>query len=308
MRRFALPASVRWHPDELRKQLRGWTWVFTVCQLLIIVAFPLAEAILVGYMTSDASLKGLCVKLLWVCGPIHLLLVAVILGMGTPLPKYLTEFDAQETELEETKETAKAQADFAGTFSKACLAANASLSVIRERSVSTGFRLQETLDLLLKPWVELKEEIFWYRERGDLYNLAVYLCVGDQLVVQWREHDDRIVTRNRPWAIGVGHVGICFANRHTIVSPDSGVAGVRDLLSVDGDEDLKNYRSLLSSPIQVGEDFAGVFVVTSSRADQFDPEIHAPIAEIIAGLIGQSIQCCHAGKYGELQCQQQTTV
>ncbi len=120
----------------------------------------------------------------------------------------------------------------------------------------------------------------------DRYNLAVYLHRRGKLEVVARRADPRIRRRDRSWKVGTGHVGLCFAERTTLVSPDlrhtaSWVPQYRS--------DDESYVSAIAVPIIGAVGLHGVFVLTSDRRDQFRDLQQAEVltAESLALLLGQ---------------------
>ena len=108
----------------------------------------------------------------------------------------------------------------------------------------------------------------------------------------WRSHDNRLKVRNREWKPGFGHVGVCFQRDKTIFSDDASSAGEDNSIATDVADDKRQYRSMLSTPIYVDGNKKAVLVVTSSKPEQFDKELHSRIAEVIAILLGQTIKHC----------------
>jgi hypothetical protein len=136
-----------------------------------------------------------------------------------------------------------------------------------------------------------REVLFGFRE-GDRYNFAVYSHRKGKLHPLARRADKRIRRRNRTWKLGEGHVGLCFQQQQTLVSPDlkhtkSWVVGARS--------DRVNYVSAIAVPLNSVRTTrtVGVLVITSDRKDHFVDPAQAEVltAEGLAltlGLVGES--------------------
>jgi hypothetical protein len=214
-----------------------------------------------------------------------------------PLPEFLVEFNEQEDSLHSETERASRLEIFVVTFREAIVAVHASLLVIEKISHNAQGSLEEVFKEVLEPWLAMSREIFWFLDTDTRANFAVYLMRNTgtdtgKLTKEFRYCDKRIPQTNRKWEPGRGHVGICFAQGKTIFSPDIAVAEVSELLGADNPQDIakdrENYRSLVSTPIMVNGSQKGVLVITSSKPDQFEKEIHQPIVEVIATLLAQS--------------------
>ena len=119
-----------------------------------------------------------------------------------------------------------------------------------------------------------------------MYNFAVYLENSNgELVCEFRQCDDRIVKKNRSWKKGLGHIGICFARGATQFCQDTASANPTTNEQVARPEDNSYYRSIIAEPIKVNDEVIGVFIVTSSQADQFQEEIHIPCVRVIVRLL-----------------------
>lgn len=148
--------------------------------------------------------------------------------------------------------------------------------------------LQQGIALVLDSCVSFRAEIFGFQAK-TLYNFAVYLYneTDDVLRLAWRECDSRINRQDRDWHPRDGHVGTCFANRRELFSNN---VLESDELSHDDPEDEQKYVSMVSIPIFPSGDFPddrvaatsrnqntkpiGVFIVTSSKEEQFNRSLH----------------------------------
>ena len=140
--------------------------------------------------------------------------------------------------------------------------------------------------------VETDREVLFGFTEDDRYNFAVYEHRKGKLHPLARRADKRIRRRNRTWKLGEGHVGLCFQQQRTLVSPDlkhtkSWVAGARS--------DRVNYVSAIAVPLNSVRTTrtVGVLVITSDRKDHFVDPAQAEVltAEGLAltlGLVGET--------------------
>ena len=119
-----------------------------------------------------------------------------------------------------------------------------------------------------------------------MYNFAVYLKNSDdELVCEFRQCDDRIVRKNRSWKKGLGHIGMCFTREATQFCQNAASEPSTTNDQVSRPEDDSYYRSIIAEPIMVNGEVIGVFIVTSSQADQFQEDIHIPCVRVIVRLL-----------------------
>lgn len=156
-----------------------------------------------------------------------------------------------------------------------------------------GFSPSASLDFILA-LVEEDRTILFGFERDARYNFAVYEHRRGWLHKIARRADPRIRQRNRTWKVGQGHVGLCFEQQKTLVSPDlrhtrSWVAGTPS--------DRTNYVSAIAVPLSDIRKMtiSGVLVITSGTKDHFVDAAQAEVltAEglaLILGLVGASWQ------------------
>ena len=134
----------------------------------------------------------------------------------------------------------------------------------------------EGIERILDHVVKRRSQLFGYS--GDsLYNFALYKydSSSDDLHIEWRSHDNRLVPSNRRWKPGHGHVGLAFIQDQAKICGDitksSELAGNNNRRG-----DNNNYRSFISIPINdsscssTGKKPLGVLVLTSSAANQFN--------------------------------------
>ena len=121
----------------------------------------------------------------------------------------------------------------------------------------------------------------------DRFNFVVHKREGDRLAVFARRHHPEIVTHDRGWPLGEGHVGLA-ARGELLVSPR--------LQSVEGwrseyPTDEENYVSSVCAPIYPSSDPeadpAGVLTITSNRADhfRFPEQVEVLTAESLASIL-----------------------
>ncbi|RUM56514.1 MAG: hypothetical protein DSY86_00320, partial [Marinomonas sp.] len=124
---------------------------------------------------------------------------------------------------------------------------------------------------LLSYLSQFRKELFNF-EGGALYNFAIYELnpAKRKLELVERVHDDRLSTQGRSWGIGVGHVGMSFAQKRSMICNDASKSSELNMSSAD----LSSYSSFISTPIgrplsgdHLNEepDPYGVLVVTSSN-------------------------------------------
>jgi len=140
-------------------------------------------------------------------------------------------------------------------------------------------------DFMLGIVEEYRHVLLGFRD-DDVHNLAVYWHRAGKLEVIARRAHKQIHRRDRKWNAGTGHVGLCFAEQTTLVSPDlrhtaSWVPQYRS----DGD----SYVSAVAVPIVGAAGVRGVFVLTSDRRDQFRDlqQTEVLTAESLALTLGQ---------------------
>jgi hypothetical protein len=165
--------------------------------------------------------------------------------------------------------------------------------------------LKEALDLILAPIVPFIHEIFGY-EKGASFNFAVY-CYNENtknLECVYRKRSGRLEQEkqepSRSWAVGVGHVGKCFAYDVAFIDPDI----VNDSLfgrAKPKKDDENYYRSAISVPLRktvevhlaekrlrVNKEKFGVLLLTSSTPDQFST-IHLELMRVLKYILEELI-------------------
>ncbi|MDD2032738.1 GAF domain-containing protein [Pseudomonas sp. 39167] len=135
------------------------------------------------------------------------------------------------------------------------------------------------LEAVLSHLVKHRAQLFRYNG-NSLYNMALYMHdkTDDDLFIIWRKHDDRMVTSNRRWKPGLGHVGLAFVQQEAKICHDIFESTELANSSTSDESDKTKYRSFLSIPItdslgnNNGGKPLGVLVFTSSSVGQFDWE------------------------------------
>lgn len=310
MAKFNLPSYQGGTKDEFRRQLRASGRILVTTQVVVGVIFPLIEAFLVNHITTVFTTPGpegspprfpmMSTGLLILIGVVHLVLLGVTVIAATPLPQFLVEFDEQAQTLETVQQRTDQQTLISSTFRAATLTAQLSMTAVEECASQKDRPLEDVFRSILDPWIQVRSEVFWFTQGDAYYNFSVYLQGNaGTLQVVYKKRDDRLVTTeavggkqqpraSREWPVGHGHVGMCFARQRSLFSPDAAVAD--DLLDTGRPEDREFYRSLVSTPIMVDGSARGVLIVTSSVPNQMEKEIHLPIVELIARLLGCALR------------------
>lgn len=301
MSRFHLPRRLT-GVDEIRRYLKKAGWVYTTCQIAVGVVLPLAEAVLVNIYTGQLADKGglatatlITIVLL---GLLHLGLLGATIFLGSPLPQFLVEFDQQAALLErgqadahEADARAEQQGTMALTFWYAVGAAQLSLEAVNQIRTTAPQPVEVVVKRVLDPWVRSRSELFWFNGGDGYYNFSVYLYrdADRALHLVYRDRDDRIQSNDPPrtWRPGNGHVGLCFSRELPLFAKD--VAEAEEILGTGRAEDAAHYRAMASAPIWIDGTLNGVLIVTSSMPNQMLKDVHLPLVELAAKLIGTAL-------------------
>lgn|GEM_PF-5191507 len=227
-----------------------------------------------------------------VIGVVHLSILAAVLSASVPPSRYIADVEEFSEFIESLKSDLEDMDSVSKTWEYVRAAAYVSLVEARtmiERPAST---MVEAVSRIMAPWIASQKEIFWYLWKDSLENYAIYTLEGDDLCLRYRHCHSDINRSDRKWKRGQGHVGLCFAKNATIVSSDVTTPGLSDLLELTGPYDSVYYNSFVSTPITYGEKEIGVLVITSNVRGQFLPDLHGKIAELLAELLGISMQHC----------------
>lgn len=290
MFKFRLPISAGLN-DWLKQDLRDWGKDSKALQSLVGVFFPLLEGFLVNLATSSqGALQKSLIGLVVIIAFVHLCIFLLTLRATATLPQFLLEFDQIAQELQKAQEEVSVYRQFTQAYDAATLATQVSLSVLEIRTRSPLRSLDKVLDEVLKPWTDAREEIFWFT--SAYHNFAVYLYNPQKSCLErvYRNCDDRITQRNRTWQPGEGHVGVCFQRQEVYFSPDVSSVGTDNPIRTKDEQDDANYKAMISIPVRVDDNVRGVLVITSNEAGQFIDQLHLPIAQVVAILVGQAIK------------------
>jgi hypothetical protein len=145
---------------------------------------------------------------------------------------------------------------------------------------------RELLDKVLAVATTYRAQLFDF-EPDDRWNFVVHKRDGDLLRVYSRRHHPEIITRDRSWPIGEGHVGLA-ARGELLVSPKlQAVEGWRS--QYPSDEEY--YVSGISAPIYPRRDPEaepiGVLTITSDRPDhfRFKEQVEVLTAQSLASIL-----------------------
>ena len=291
MSQFNLPDSTREFVQALRNQLQSLTLVYKFLQIIVGAIFPVFE----GFLASKASAEEpqpLVILLLIGISIIHIILLFLLVSTEKPLSQFLVEFDLQEQELEICQDERDFLESYTYTFRSAINASSLSLVGIEIISNQTSYETKAIFKAILDPWIQSRTDIFWFDDGDAMYNIAVYTFNSEEklLEVSFRQCDDRIQPKNRKWAQGVGHVGLCYAKGENVFCEDITTALLTTNSEIERPEDKIYYKSVIAEPIKVENITKGVFIVTSSKPSQFDEDIHVPCVRVIAQLLGLGYQ------------------
>lgn len=275
--------------NKLKKQLKFSGSTIKGFQIIVGGILPILEGILINLATG-AGASSAWWKILFGIGLLHITLLIIILVIETPLPQFLIQFDELAHKINELSTERNIYKMYTSVFSEVVTASQASLLELRHSGTES---LAEIIASVLLPWIELRTEIFLFQEGDAFYNFAIYLQKADDpnwLEVFYRECDSRLQTQNRSWQSGDGHVGQCFLLKKTIFLNLSEGSESLDFVATSQprEEDRKYYRSMVATPISISNEIKGVFIITSSKRDQFVKELHAPIVEVVGLLLSQA--------------------
>jgi len=159
-------------------------------------------------------------------------------------------------------------------------------------------RWDKGLHKILSGLVKYRHELFGYGGQ-DLYNICLYAYdrKNDELIIRWRQCDDRLQTSNRSWKPGAGHVGLTFILNELKICHD--IYESTELSnSALGPKDKAKYRSFLSVPIKDSSKVLtsgkplGVLVFTSNARGQFSLDRDKLFALTAAKIISIYLEKC----------------
>jgi len=257
-----------------------------VCALFSVIIFPVIEGIIIQKLHNKPGF--------WYCivpvGLAHLLIGGITILNTKPLPQYASEYEALEEKYfekwleSETFQHLLAQSNYA--VEVVWYSLSALRDIMRRNELFTKEYVKNDVEAILRPLIDLRSEVLGFASAMARYNFAVYLYHEEEqkLKVFFRECDNRIEQTNRSWTPGVGHVGICYARRTTIISPD--IYTSPELWKDGKDSDRDNYRSMASTPIFADSDTVlGVLVTTSSIPNQFSENEHTTLFNILSNTL-----------------------
>lgn len=151
-----------------------------------------------------------------------------------------------------------------------------------------NIKKQEMYESIISYLNQFRQELFNFPGEA-LYNFAIYEFneKSRQLEMAYRIHDDRLDTKGRSWSVGMGHVGMSFAQRRSMICNDAAKSSELSM----SDSDLVNYSSFISTPIgkplsiDNEPDPYGVLVITSSEPNQFIANLHDDFLRNICDII-----------------------
>lgn len=308
MKQFKSPPLNGDTSTEIASGLNAGANLLRTSQSLTNVWIPIGIGILVNLLTTTWPAKMVLAQL-WLPG----LLGALLIGAGVwqwklysasaevarPIPSVLLEFNDLAHQLQTVEGAHVAGQRISSTFRTSVMAASLSLAAIEKMRRYPPETTREIAALVLAPWIAEYREIFWFDTADAKHNLSVYIPDSDDcMALVFTERDPRIESTgtHRTWSRGVGHVGMCHAKRELIFSGD--VATAPELLSVGGQRDNDFYRSMISVPIWNDGELIGVFIVTSSKPNQMEEEVHKHIMELAGRLLGSALGCRKERRHG----------
>ena len=273
--------------DKFKKQLNALGNIYKILTIFVGAVLPIGEGIIINRATDSSNQNA---SFFWVVlgvvAIIHIVCLIILLLNENPLPQFLIEFDQLTDELVYAEALQSVLEDDNNTLRSAVIATYISLTGIEKVEQEKIQEIDRKIGIVLDTWIQRRSDIFWFDEGDAMYNFAVYLENSNgELVCEFRQCDDRIVRRDRLWQRGVGHIGICFAREATQFCQDAALASPTTNEQVARPEDDGYYRSIIAEPIMVNGEVIGVFIVTSSQADQFQEDIHSPCVRVIVRLL-----------------------
>jgi GAF domain-containing protein len=287
MNRFNIPQSTISFISQFQKQLKGLVFIHKFLQVIVGGILPIIEAIIVNRATDSTNQNASYFWILLVIvGLVHLVFLIILVSTDTPLPQFLIEFDQLTDELAYAEASQAGLEIYNNTLRSAIIATRLSLIGIEKVEQEKIQEIDKKIGIILDTWIQNRSVIFWFDEGDAKYNFAVYLATSkNTLDLFFRQCDDRIVRRNRSWKKGLGHIGMCFAREANQFCQDAASEPSTTNDQVSRPEDDSYYKSIIAEPIMVNGEVIGVFIVTSSQADQFQEDIHTPCVRVIVRLL-----------------------
>lgn len=282
--------------ERMRKQLQGSGSIIKVCQFIVGGLLPIVEGVLINLATgTEGGARTAYIATLIIIGLFHAVLLIILLSLETPLPQFLVQFDEQAKSVLQAQAEAETFKLYSTTFIEAITATQFSMVEIENMKHTPEKELDIAFKRVLTYWIDRRTNIFWFHDGDALYNFAVYLeSKPDLMTMKYRSHDSRMVTTNRSWKKNDGHVGKCFERKETIFLSlrNGALDGVQDLIKTSQSrlEDREYYNSMMATPIMIRGEAKGVFIITSSKSDQFVKELHTSIMGVIGMLLAQALE------------------
>ena len=273
--------------DKFKKQLNSLGNIYKILTIFVGAVLPISEGIIINRATDSSNQNASFFwVILGVVAILHIVCFIILLLNENPLPQFLIEFDQLMDELAYAEESQAGLEIYNNTFLNAIIATRLSLIGIEKVEQEKIQEIDGKIRSILDTWIQNRSNIFWFDEGDAKYNFAVYLATNkDSLDLFFPQCDDRIVRKDRSWKKGVGHIGVCFAREATQFCQDAASASPTTNEQVARPEDDSYYRSVIAEPIMVNGEAIGVFIVTSSQADQFQEDIHIPCVRVIVRLL-----------------------
>lgn len=269
-----------------------------VAQVFATIVFPAIELALENFVEPKPNAN------IWITIIIAHIAVALYAFFGlssinnflkaTKLDELDAEIDRQKREYEAELKTNEELTAGLISLAKHSAEVQGALSILQSLLESADNKkrpLASDVGKLLAPLIQNREEILNF-VNSEKYNFAVYLYNKRKgnLNLFYRDCDNRIQRHDRSWQPGVGHVGIAFAQKGTIISPD--MSATAEILGADKsliENDRSIYVSFISTPIFDSVNHEGyplgVLVITSDRAGHLTQE-YKIVTETFALLLG----------------------
>lgn len=161
-------------------------------------------------------------------------------------------------------------------------------------TVMNKARLLEALAEFFRPIIDNLGKLFGMMP-GETWSFTIYVHDEDRdcLVAIWRDKSKAHPSPGptREWRRGVGHVGVTFAKKEPVITPDVSKVDIFRTKAESREYDAAVYRSMAAIPIgsaHVAGDPIGVLVATSDVADRFDIA-NAYVLRVLASVIGNVI-------------------
>jgi len=266
----------------IRKKVKYKDTAIKIIELYSIIIFPILIALIFAFR-SHINYWLLLLTFLII---LQLFFGGILLFKPRILEKFYFDYLDLNNNYKNTKESKDDYEEIVSVLYYMSIALSKFIEDHKSNTLLDNSVVESGVDNMLTALIDFRKSTFNFKTNAR-YNFAVYLYSEseDKLKKFFRQNDDRISVRNREWSPGVGHIGMCYSNKMTMICKD--ILKSTELLVVD-DDDKKNYRCLASTPIyykREDENVRGVFIVTSSEPNQFEPVVHSPILDIISSYL-----------------------